>query len=86
MEMQQAAPDFELPDVDGRLHRLSDYRGRIAVINFWSCDCPHAARTDHSLMAMCVQWAEKVALIPIAANAIETDAAIAAAASWQKLE
>ena len=26
------APDFELPDLDGRLHRLSDYRGRKVVL------------------------------------------------------
>ena len=26
------APDFELPDLDGRMHRLSDYRGRKVVL------------------------------------------------------
>ena len=26
------APDFELPDLDGRVHRLSDYRGRKVVL------------------------------------------------------
>jgi hypothetical protein len=26
------APDFEIPDVDGVLHRLSDYRGRKIVL------------------------------------------------------
>ena len=26
------APDFELPDIDGVLHRLSDYRGRKVVL------------------------------------------------------
>ncbi len=80
MQLREVAPDFELPDVDGVMHRLSNYRGRIAVINFWSCECPHAERTDRSLMAMSVQWGEQVALLPVAANAIETDAAIAAAA------
>lgn len=28
----QIAPDFELPDLDGDLHRLSDHRGRKVVL------------------------------------------------------
>ncbi|HYQ70448.1 MAG TPA: TlpA disulfide reductase family protein [Gammaproteobacteria bacterium] len=34
------APDFELRDTDGRLHRLSDYRGKTVIINFWATWCP----------------------------------------------
>jgi len=30
------APDFELPDLAGRLHRLSDYRGRKVVVLSWA--------------------------------------------------
>lgn len=31
-----AAPDFELPDLDGHLHRLSDYRGRKVLLATWA--------------------------------------------------
>ena len=31
-----AAPDFALPDLAGRLHRLSDYHGRKVVIISWA--------------------------------------------------
>ncbi|MGD8631340.1 MAG: TlpA disulfide reductase family protein [Gammaproteobacteria bacterium] len=34
------APDFELMDTDGRLHRLSDYRGKTVILNFWTTWCP----------------------------------------------
>jgi peroxiredoxin len=34
------APDFELQDTDGKLHRLSDYRGKTVIINFWTTWCP----------------------------------------------
>ncbi len=29
------APDFTLADLDGVSHRLSDYRGKVLMINFW---------------------------------------------------
>jgi peroxiredoxin len=35
-----AAPDFELSDTDGQTHRLSDYRGKTVIINFWTTWCP----------------------------------------------
>ena len=31
--------DFLLPDADGRMHRLSDHRGKWVVINFWATWC-----------------------------------------------
>jgi peroxiredoxin len=34
------APDFTLQDIDGNTHRLSDYRGKVVVINFWATWCP----------------------------------------------
>jgi peroxiredoxin len=34
------APDFSLQDIDGNLHRLSEYRGRPVIINFWATWCP----------------------------------------------
>ena len=30
------APDFALPDLDGRVHRLSDYRGRRVLLVTWA--------------------------------------------------
>ena len=37
---KQLAPDFALQDTTGKLHRLSDYRGRPVIINFWTTWCP----------------------------------------------
>lgn len=34
------APDFTLQDSDGNTHRLSDYRGKVVIINFWATWCP----------------------------------------------
>ncbi len=32
-------PDFALPGIDKRLHRLSDLRGRVVLVNFWATWC-----------------------------------------------
>lgn len=34
------APQFTLRDVNGRTVRLSDYRGKVVLINFWATWCP----------------------------------------------
>ena len=85
MEVNRPAPDFELPDLDGVLHRLADYRGRIVIVNFWSCECPHAERTDRVIIAMVVQWMEDVVLLSIASNQIESMDALAEAARTRRL-
>jgi thiol-disulfide isomerase/thioredoxin len=37
---RQEAPQFTLKDVNGRTVRLSDYKGKVVVINFWATWCP----------------------------------------------
>jgi thiol-disulfide isomerase/thioredoxin len=32
--------DFELPDVKGKPHKLSDYRGKWVLVNYWATWCP----------------------------------------------
>jgi peroxiredoxin len=33
------APEFRLPGIDGKEHRLSDDRGRYLLVNFWAVWC-----------------------------------------------
>ena len=35
-----AAPDFVARDLDGRVHRLSDHRGSVVLVNIWATWCP----------------------------------------------
>ncbi|MBT2969781.1 MAG: thiol-disulfide oxidoreductase [gamma proteobacterium symbiont of Ctena orbiculata] len=32
--------DFELPGLDGKHYRLSDYRGKWVLVNYWATWCP----------------------------------------------
>ena len=34
-----ATPALALRDVEGRLHRLEDYRGKVVLVNFWATWC-----------------------------------------------
>ncbi|WP_248925379.1 thiol-disulfide oxidoreductase ResA [Paenibacillus hamazuiensis] len=34
------APDFNLVGMDGKTHKLSDYRGKTVLVNFWGTFCP----------------------------------------------
>ena len=85
MRINQPAPDFQLPDLQGVFHKLCDYRGRIVIVNFWSAECPHSERADRSTMACLVQWGEDVQLLSIAANRNETAPMLEEAARERQL-
>ncbi len=40
LRQEAIAPQFVLQDLDGHTVRLSDYRGKVVLINFWATWCP----------------------------------------------
>ena len=45
------APDFELPDLGGRKHRLADWRGKEVALNFWATWSPPSVEALRALDA-----------------------------------
>ncbi len=85
MQLNEPAPEFELPDLQGLPHKLSDDRGRIVIINFWSAECPHSERTDHYLVSLLERWGGEVVMLSIAANRNESAQRVAEAAAARRL-
>jgi peroxiredoxin len=46
------APDFALPDREGRTWRLSDQRGKAVLLNFWSITCQPCIEEMPSIMEL----------------------------------
>jgi len=40
----KAAPDFELKDLDGKVVKLSDYKGKTVVLEWFNPECPYVVR------------------------------------------
>jgi thiol-disulfide isomerase/thioredoxin len=40
LAVSQPLADFTLPDVNGKKHSLSDYRGKWVIVNYWATWCP----------------------------------------------
>ena len=85
MQLNEPAPDFELPDLQGGCHKLSDFRGKIIIVNFWSAECPHSERTDRYLLTLLENWGSEVVMLSIASNRNESAQMLAEAAESRRI-
>ena len=53
------APDFTVTDIDGKVHKLSDYRGKEMILIFWGTWCPNCLREIPSLVQFRKDYPEK---------------------------
>lgn len=67
------APDFALPDTEGRIVRLSDFDGAPALLVIFLCNhCPYVKHIADSLAKFAKEYQEKgVAIVAINSNDVE---------------
>ena len=86
MQINQSVPDFSLPDQLGRARTLGTYRGRIAVVNFWSAECPWSERADRHLLELASRYSQQIAILPVSSNFNETGELITRAIQFRGLD
>jgi len=62
---ENTAPAFSLRDLDGRTLRLSDYRGKAVVLDFWATWCKPCRTTMPHLSAMQERYAPRLVVVGI---------------------
>ena len=56
---RQAMQPFELRDINGKLFRLADHKGRVVMVNFWATWCPPCQNETPDLVNVANQFAAK---------------------------
>ncbi|MEN9723654.1 MAG: hypothetical protein RJB38_1640 [Pseudomonadota bacterium] len=69
-DLNRVAPDFDLPGVDERRHRLSDYADRRAIVVIFMCNhCPYVIAVQERINALAQEYGpRRVAVIGINSN------------------
>jgi peroxiredoxin len=73
LEIGAAAPDFELPGVDGKTYRLADFSGAKVLVVLFTCNhCPTAQAYEERIIALDRDFKDRgVALVAICPNSPE---------------
>ncbi len=77
---RQMAPDFTISTTDGTTQKLSDLKGKVVVLNFWSVDCPPCLQEVKNIQAVYENKKSEVMFVGVAtdkATAEETKAVLA---------
>lgn len=60
-QVQQAIPltEFSLPDLSGTLHPISEWKGKVLIINFWATWCPPCLKEIPDFIELQSEYAQQ---------------------------
>ncbi len=66
------APDFALKSFDGKTVKLSDYKGKVVIIDFWATWCPPCRKGIPDLISIQNEYKNDVVIIGISLDGEKT--------------
>lgn len=69
-DFDRATPDFALKNISGRKVRLSDFRGKVVLLNFWATWCSACLKEIPDLIALQTNEGNKIAIIGVAMDGV----------------
>ena len=55
----KAAPEWQLKDLDGKPVKLSDFNGKVVILNFWATWCPPCRKEIPTFVSLQKQYGDK---------------------------
>lgn len=66
------APDFSLKSIDGKIVKLSDYKGKIIILDFWATWCPPCRKGIPDLISIQNEYKNDVVVIGVSLDGDKT--------------
>ncbi len=72
--MDQAAPDFTMEDANGKTVKLSDFKGKPVVLNFWASSCGYCKAEMPYFESAFQEYGDKVQFVMLNVTGSEQNA------------
>ncbi len=72
IDSKDKAPDFALKNLEGRTVKLSDFKGKIVIIDFWATWCPPCRKGIPDLISIQNDYKKDVVVIGISLDGEKT--------------